>query len=84
MQILWAFRCNAPEDGRFPICMDCSGRYRAPGIPRAAAAQDKARQIAGARNYPLGVVSRLRRTKSKAPALQSQAAAHYSFILRSA
>jgi hypothetical protein len=36
MQILWAFRSNAPEDGRFPISMDCSGRYRAPGIPRAA------------------------------------------------
>jgi hypothetical protein len=35
MQILWAFRYNAPEDGRFPIGMDCSGRYRAPGIPRA-------------------------------------------------
>jgi hypothetical protein len=33
MQILWAFHCNAPEDGRFPIGMDCSGRYRAPGIP---------------------------------------------------
>ncbi|MDR1180236.1 MAG: hypothetical protein LBK44_06995 [Spirochaetales bacterium] len=35
MQILWAFRCNAPEDGRFPIGMDCSGRLRAPGIPCA-------------------------------------------------
>jgi hypothetical protein len=35
MRFLWAFRCNAPEDGRFPIGIDCSGRYRAPGIPRA-------------------------------------------------
>ncbi|MDR1179931.1 MAG: hypothetical protein LBK44_05440 [Spirochaetales bacterium] len=35
MRFLWAFRCNAPEDGRFPIGMDCSGRYRAPGIPCA-------------------------------------------------
>jgi hypothetical protein len=30
---------------------------------------------------PLGVVSRLRRVSSKAPALQSQAAGHHSFIL---
>jgi hypothetical protein len=35
MQFLRVFRYNAPEDGRFPIGMDCSGRYRAPGIPRA-------------------------------------------------
>jgi hypothetical protein len=38
MQILWAFRFNAPEDGRFPIGMDCRGRYRAPGIPGARTA----------------------------------------------
>ncbi|MDR1316789.1 MAG: hypothetical protein LBK13_07945 [Spirochaetales bacterium] len=35
MQILRDFRCNAPEDGRFPIGMDCRGRYRAHGIPCA-------------------------------------------------
>jgi hypothetical protein len=39
------FRYNAPEDGRFPRGMDCSGRYRAPGIPGAAAAQNKALKL---------------------------------------
>jgi hypothetical protein len=38
-QALRDFRFNAPEDGRFPIGMDCSGRYRAPGIPCAAQRQ---------------------------------------------
>ncbi|MDR1180197.1 MAG: hypothetical protein LBK44_06800 [Spirochaetales bacterium] len=40
MRFLWAFRYNAPEDGRFPIGMDCSGRYRAHGIPGARPAAD--------------------------------------------
>jgi hypothetical protein len=45
MQILWDFRYNAPEDGRFPIGMDCSERYRTPGIPGAAAAQNQALKL---------------------------------------
>ncbi|MDR1317404.1 MAG: hypothetical protein LBK13_11085 [Spirochaetales bacterium] len=39
------FRCNAPEDGRFPIGMDCSGRYRAPGIPCAAQRRTPAKSL---------------------------------------
>jgi hypothetical protein len=46
MQILWAFRYNAPEDGRFPRSMDCSGRYRAPGIPCAIGSSEPSHGIA--------------------------------------
>jgi hypothetical protein len=42
---------NAPEDGRFPIGMDCSGRYRAPGIPGARPATGS--EIAYAISLPI-------------------------------
>jgi hypothetical protein len=63
MRFLWAFRFNAPEDGRFPIGMDCSGRYRAPGIP--CAAQRANLQNANSRPPPCARLKRLSHTLKK-------------------